>query len=173
MTRVFFKGSPEGRADPEFQSSILCDVIEISSWLISRSTQNRLKMTSFNFRVGPCRIRLSPRLISKVKWIPLWTTLNAWVAHAKISNSFSSANSWIWGQQWYNFTSFLWPFIPIKIWRFMSQIEKIPKLSLRIFLGPRIEKRNGGTNEINEQGFSITWCIRTYVKFLWWSPERT
>ena len=32
-------------------------------------------MTSFNFRVGLCRIRLSPRLNSKVKWTPLWTTL--------------------------------------------------------------------------------------------------
>ena len=26
----FLKGSPEGSSDPEFRSSILCDVIEIS-----------------------------------------------------------------------------------------------------------------------------------------------
>ena len=35
------------------------------------------------------------------------------------------------------------------------QKSTIAKLSLRIFLGPRIEKRNGGTNEINEQGFPV------------------
>ena len=55
--------------------SILCDVSEISRWLISRSIENLLKMTSPNFRVGLCRIGLSPRLNSKVKWTPLWTTL--------------------------------------------------------------------------------------------------
>ena len=37
----------------------------------------------------------------------------------------------------------------------MSKKQKMPKLSLKIFLGPRIEKRNGGTNEINEQGFPV------------------
>ena len=73
------KDSPEGSSDPEFRSSILCGVIKISWWLISRSTQNGLKMTSFIFRVGLCRIRLSPRLISKVKWIPLWTTFNKFI----------------------------------------------------------------------------------------------
>ena len=62
---------------------MLCDVIEISWWLISRSTQNRLKMTSLNFRVGLCRIRLSPKLISKVKWTPLWTTLNLTLIQGK------------------------------------------------------------------------------------------
>ena len=70
-----FKGSPEGSSDQEFRSSILCDVIEISWWLISRSIENLLKMTSPNFRVGSARLRLSPRLNSKVKWIPLWTIL--------------------------------------------------------------------------------------------------
>ena len=35
--------------------------------LISRSTQNRLKMASFKFRVVLCRIRLFPTLISKRK----------------------------------------------------------------------------------------------------------
>ena len=73
----FIKGSPEGSSDPEFLSSILYNRIIISGWLISRSTPNWLKMTSFNFRVGLCRIRLSPRLISKEKWTPLWTTNNS------------------------------------------------------------------------------------------------
>ena len=39
-------------------------------WLwnwISRSTQNRLKLTSFKFIVVLCRIRLFPTLISKIK----------------------------------------------------------------------------------------------------------
>ena len=44
---LYIKGSPEGSSESEFQSSILCDVIEISAWLISRPTQNWLKMTSF------------------------------------------------------------------------------------------------------------------------------
>ena len=70
-----FKGSPEGSSDQEFRSSILCDVIEISWWLISRSIENLLKMTSPNFRVGSARLRLSPRWNSKVKWIPLCTIL--------------------------------------------------------------------------------------------------
>ena len=35
--------------------------------LISRSTQNRLKMMSFKFRVVLCRIRLFPILVSKIK----------------------------------------------------------------------------------------------------------
>ena len=47
------KGSPEGSSDQEFRSSILCDVIENSWWLISRSIENLLKMTSLNFRVDP------------------------------------------------------------------------------------------------------------------------
>ena len=38
-------------------------------WRNSKSTQNRLKMTSFKFRVGLCRIRLFPTLISKIKWL--------------------------------------------------------------------------------------------------------
>ena len=71
-----FKGIPEGSSDQEFRSSILCDVSEISWWLISRSIENLLKMTSPNFRVGSARLRLSPRWNSKVKWIPLWTILN-------------------------------------------------------------------------------------------------
>jgi len=71
-----FKGSPEGSSDQEFRASILCDVIEISWWLISRSIENLLKMTSPNFRVGSACLRLSPRLDSKVKWTPIWTTLN-------------------------------------------------------------------------------------------------
>ena len=82
-----FKGSPEGSSDQEFRSSILCDVSEISWWLISRSIENLLKMTSPNFRVGLCRIRLSPRLNSKVKWTPLWTTLNMatdWVSLTRV-----------------------------------------------------------------------------------------
>ena len=36
---------------------------------ISGSTQNRLKMTSFTFRVVRCRIRLFPTLISRIKWL--------------------------------------------------------------------------------------------------------
>ena len=78
-------GHFKGSSDPEFRSSILCVMIEISSWIISRSTQNYLKMTSFNFRVGLCRIRLFPRLISKVKRTPLWTTLkNFWNFWSKV-----------------------------------------------------------------------------------------
>ena len=42
-------------------------------WWISRSTPNRLKMTSFKFRVVLCRIRSLPTLISKIK--SAWTTL--------------------------------------------------------------------------------------------------
>ena len=72
------KGSPEGSSDQEFRSSILWDVIEISWWLISRSIENLLKMTSPNFRVGSACLRLSPRLNSKVKWTPIWTTLKKW-----------------------------------------------------------------------------------------------
>ena len=49
--------------------------MSISGWVISRSTQNWLKITSFNLRVQLCRIRLSPRWISKAKLTPLRTTL--------------------------------------------------------------------------------------------------
>ena len=33
--------------------------------------------SSFNFRVVVCRIRLFPTLISKIKWLEYWTTLNS------------------------------------------------------------------------------------------------
>ena len=36
---------------------------------ISRSTQNRLKMASFKFRLVLCRIRLFPILILKIRWL--------------------------------------------------------------------------------------------------------
>ena len=44
------------------------DIKRLWNW-ISRLTQNRLKMTSFQFRVVLCRIRLLPTLISKIKWL--------------------------------------------------------------------------------------------------------
>ena len=40
------KGSQEESSDSNFWSSNLCDLTGISWWLISRSTQNRLEMTS-------------------------------------------------------------------------------------------------------------------------------
>ena len=76
MVSKYLKGSPEGSSNQEFRTSILCDVIETSWWLISRSIENLLKMTSPNFRVGSACLRLSPRLNSKVNWTPLWTILN-------------------------------------------------------------------------------------------------
>ena len=59
--------------------------------LISRSTQNRLKMASFVFRVVLCRIRLFPTLISKIKW--LWPELPLkWPVH----DWFKMASGWWW-----------------------------------------------------------------------------
>ena len=43
---------------------------------ISRSTQTRLKMTSYKFRVVLCRIRPFPTLSSKLKWLGSWLPLN-------------------------------------------------------------------------------------------------
>ena len=57
LRKFIVKGSPEGSSDHEFRSSILCDMIEISWWLISRSIENLLKMTSPNFRVGSACLR--------------------------------------------------------------------------------------------------------------------
>ena len=48
------------------------DIERLWNW-ISRWTQTRLKMVSFKFRVVLCRIRPSPTLISKIKW--LWSEL--------------------------------------------------------------------------------------------------
>ena len=42
------------------------DIERLWNW-ISWSTQNRLKMASF--RVVPCRIRIFPTLIAKIKWL--------------------------------------------------------------------------------------------------------
>ena len=44
------------------------DIERLWNW-ISRSTQNYLKMTPFKLRVVPCRNRLFPTLISKIKWL--------------------------------------------------------------------------------------------------------
>ena len=44
------------------------DIGRLWNW-ISRSSQNRMKMRSFKFRVVLCRIRLFPPLISKIKWL--------------------------------------------------------------------------------------------------------
>ena len=52
------------------------------NWSISRSTQNRLKMMSYKFRLVTCWIHLCPTFISKIKWlgsgVPLlkWSFLN-------------------------------------------------------------------------------------------------
>ena len=44
------------------------DIERLWNW-IYRSTQNRLQIKSFKFRVVLCRIRLFPTLISKLKWL--------------------------------------------------------------------------------------------------------
>ena len=72
------KGSPvriNSCSDPKFGSSILCDMIETSWWLMSRSTQNWLKMKSYMIRIVLCWRRSDPTLISKVERILSWFTL--------------------------------------------------------------------------------------------------
>ena len=49
---------------------------------ICRSTQNRLKIKWFQFRVVLCRIRLFPTLISKIKWLGPWLSLSFIGIHA-------------------------------------------------------------------------------------------
>ena len=44
------------------------NIQRLRNW-ISKSTQNRLKMALFKFRVVQCRIRLFPTLTSKIKWL--------------------------------------------------------------------------------------------------------
>ena len=78
-----FKGCTKRSSDPQFWSSILCDVFDMSWWLISRSTQNRLKMTLFNFRVGPCRFRFFPRLTPK--WTGIRSELPLSAIHFAVS----------------------------------------------------------------------------------------
>ena len=61
-----FKGSP----DP---SHFILEIIFGKSRIRHKTTlklnENRLKMTSFQFRVALCQIRLFPTLISKIKWL--------------------------------------------------------------------------------------------------------
>ena len=77
----FIKGSPEGSSDPEFRSSILYDVIEISGWLIwYESYLDRLKI-DWRWRhsifesgyVGSASLRDSFR---KRNWLPSELLLN-------------------------------------------------------------------------------------------------
>jgi len=60
-----FKWWRSGNHGPELHSVFIRHRLKLNS----RSTSNRLKMTSFKFRVVICRIRLFPTLISKIKWL--------------------------------------------------------------------------------------------------------
>ena len=51
------------------------DIERLWNW-IYRSTQNRLQIKSFEFRVVLCRIRLFPTLIWKIKWLGSGVPLN-------------------------------------------------------------------------------------------------
>ena len=70
------------------------DVQRLWNWMISRSTQNWIKMTSFKFRVVLCRIRPFTPLFSKIKWLksglPFFPCFILWNDHGTNDSYFLS-----------------------------------------------------------------------------------